>query len=106
MVSSNSCILAGLSSFLPSGPALLSSRVKARILNKTHESSAIMSGVAVSMYISLGVLFIMENMDLNSRYYAGLVLAPAKRTAHAWGFQTTGGAPRGMSAFLDDQKER
>jgi hypothetical protein len=38
---------------------------------------------------------------------AGLVQAPMKRTTHTWGFAKAGdAAPKGMAAFLDDQKAR
>lgn len=48
---------------------------------------------------------------LRSRYYEGLVKAPAKRTAHAWGFAASGGAgggggggTGGMAALLEDRQ--
>ena len=44
---------------------------------------------------------------LATKYYAGLVQAPARRTAHQWGFSEAGGSgAKGVSAFLDDQKEK
>ncbi len=49
--------------------------------------------------------------QLPSSFYAGNVAAPLRRTTHQWSFKgggggTSGPAARGMTAFLDEQKDQ